>query len=247
MPDTAVPVPAVPVPAVPVPAVPDLARVIALLERTWPDNRAVNLVFHGHSVPSGYFATPVIDRRASYPHVVAARLAERHPHAVLNAIVTAVGGEHSESGARRMSEVLGHRPDVVLIDYALNDRAIGPERSRRAWTSMIDSVLEAGVVPVLITPSPDLTADLADPADDLVRQAEQIRELAGREGVLLADPFRVFCAVQERGEPLADVMSSVNHPNERGHAIIAAEILEVFDAAAARAAAARAATAESAG
>ena len=53
-----------------------LAAVIAELERTWPENRAVNLVFHGHSVPSGYFATPVIDRRASYPHVVAGRLAE---------------------------------------------------------------------------------------------------------------------------------------------------------------------------
>ena len=205
-----------------------LAAVIAELERTWPGNRAVNLVFHGHSVPAGYFATPLIDRRASYPHVVAGRLAERHPHAVLNAIVTAVGGEHSESGARRMGEVLGHRPDVVVLDYALNDRAIGLDRAGRAWESMIDRVLESGVVPVLVTPSPDLTADPADPADDLVRHAEQIRRLAERDGVLLADPFRIFCTMHEGGEPLAGVMSQVNHPNGRGHAIIAAEILALF-------------------
>ncbi|MCJ1698942.1 SGNH/GDSL hydrolase family protein [Rathayibacter festucae] len=205
-----------------------LAAVIAALELTWPGNRAVNLVFHGHSVPAGYFATPLIDRRASYPHVVAGRLAERHPHAVLNVIVTAVGGEHSESGARRMGEVLGHRPDVVLIDYALNDRAIGLERARPAWESMIDTVLGAGAVPVLVTPSPDLTADPADPTDDLVRHAEQIRRLAERDGVLLADPFRIFCTMHEGGEPLAGVMSQVNHPNGRGHAIIAAEILALF-------------------
>ncbi|MCJ1702329.1 SGNH/GDSL hydrolase family protein [Rathayibacter sp. VKM Ac-2926] len=205
-----------------------LAAVIAALELTWPGNRAVNLVFHGHSVPAGYFATPLIDRRASYPHVVAGRLAERHPHAVLNAIVTAVGGEHSESGARRMGEVLGHRPDVVVLDYALNDRAIGLDRAGRAWESMIDSVLGAGAVPVLVTPSPDLTADPTDPADELVRHAEQIRGLAERDGVLLADPFRVFLGLHERGEPLAGLMSQVNHPNGRGHAIIAAEILALF-------------------
>ncbi|TCL85508.1 MULTISPECIES: SGNH/GDSL hydrolase family protein [unclassified Rathayibacter] len=205
-----------------------LAAVIAALERIWPENRAVNVVFHGHSVPAGYFATPLIDRRASYPHVVAGRLAERHPHAVLNAIVTAVGGEHSESGARRMGEVLGHRPDVVVLDYALNDRVIGLGRAGRAWESMIASVLGAGAVPVLITPSPDLTADPTDPADELVRHAEQIRGLAERDGVLLADPFRVFLGLHERGEPLAGLMSQANHPNGRGHAIIAAEILALF-------------------
>jgi lysophospholipase L1-like esterase len=205
-----------------------LDAVIAALELTWPGNRAVNLVFHGHSVPAGYFATPLIDRRASYPHVVAGRLAERHQHAVLNAIVTAVGGEHSESGARRMGEVLGHRPDVVFLDYALNDRAIGLDRAGRAWESMIGRVLESGVVPVLVTPSPDLTADLNDPADELVRHAEQIRGLAERDGVLLADPFRTFCTMHEGGEPLAGLMSQVNHPNARGHAIIAAEILALF-------------------
>ncbi|NRG40545.1 SGNH/GDSL hydrolase family protein [Rathayibacter sp. VKM Ac-2804] len=205
-----------------------LLRVVAELERTWPDNRAVNLVFHGHSVPSGYSATPLVDRRASYPHVVAGRLAERHPHAVINAIVTAIGGEHSESGERRTTEVLGHRPDVVLIDYALNDRAIGLDRARRAWASMIDAVLGAGVVPVLITPSPDLAADLADPDDELVRHAEQIRGLAERDGVLLADPLRVFRALQERGESLAELMAQGNHPNGRGHEVIAAEILALF-------------------
>ena len=26
----------------------------------WPKNRTINLVFHGHSVPSGYFKTPRI-------------------------------------------------------------------------------------------------------------------------------------------------------------------------------------------
>ena len=210
---------------------PDLGRVVAELERAWPGNRAVNLVFHGHSVPAGYAATPVVDRASAYPQVVAARLAERRPRAVLNAIVTAVGGEHAEAGAGRIGEVLGHRPDVVLIDYALNDRVIGLERARRAWESMIAAVLGAGAVPVLITPSPDLTADLADPEDPLAQHAEQIRELAARQVLPLADPFRVFRRLHAEGDSLAELMAQPNHPNGRGHAIIAAEILELFAAA----------------
>ena len=38
-----------------------LAPQIDLLQLKWPKNRAVNIVCHGHSVPAGYFATPVVD------------------------------------------------------------------------------------------------------------------------------------------------------------------------------------------
>ena len=31
------------------------------LTKTWPDNRAIHIVCHGHSVPAGYFATPTVD------------------------------------------------------------------------------------------------------------------------------------------------------------------------------------------
>ena len=30
------------------------------LQKTWPDNRAIHIVCHGHSVPAGYFASPVV-------------------------------------------------------------------------------------------------------------------------------------------------------------------------------------------
>jgi len=38
-----------------------LAGVVALLGKSWPDNRIVNIVAHGHSVPAGYFDTPTVD------------------------------------------------------------------------------------------------------------------------------------------------------------------------------------------
>jgi len=97
-----------------------LANVVALLDKPWPDNRTVNIVAHGHSVPAGYFATPIVDTFNAYPHLLHVRLKQRYPTAVLNVIVTAIGGEASVSGAARFHrDVLPLRPDVLLIDYAL--------------------------------------------------------------------------------------------------------------------------------
>jgi lysophospholipase L1-like esterase len=58
--------------------------------------------------------------------------------------------------------------------------------------------------------------------------AKQIRQLAAEYGVGLADPFVVFQQI-ERGEgTLKRYMSHVNHPNRKGHEIIADEIVKWF-------------------
>ncbi|MCX6631512.1 MAG: hypothetical protein NTW28_28195 [Candidatus Solibacter sp.] len=75
-----------------------LSDVIAELQKEWPANRAVNILFHGHSVPAGYFKTPAVHSLEAYPHLVRAELARRFPHAVVNVIVTAKGGEDSVRG-----------------------------------------------------------------------------------------------------------------------------------------------------
>ena len=36
----------------------------------WPKNRTINIVFHGHSVPAGYFKTPQVNTLSAYPALV---------------------------------------------------------------------------------------------------------------------------------------------------------------------------------
>ena len=31
------------------------------LKKQWPSNKRIHIVFHGHSVPSGYFKTPKVN------------------------------------------------------------------------------------------------------------------------------------------------------------------------------------------
>jgi lysophospholipase L1-like esterase len=197
------------------------------LSHQWPKNRTVNVVCHGHSVPAGYFQTPVVDTFNAYPHLLHRGLKERFPYAVLNVIVTAIGGENSESGAKRFErDVLSLRPDLVTIDYGLNDRAIGLARAEAAWRAMIAQAQAAHVPVILLTPTPDTNARLDDPADPLNQHAEQIRRLAREQGVALADSLARFKERIACGEKLESLMSQSNHPNRKGHDLVAAELLK---------------------
>ena len=37
------------------------------LQIAWPKNNTINMVFHGHSVPAGYFKTPQVNTLSAYP------------------------------------------------------------------------------------------------------------------------------------------------------------------------------------
>ncbi len=207
-----------------------LSDILVLLKKDWPDNRTVNIVCHGHSVPAGYFKTPIVDTMNAYPHLLHAQLAGRFPHAVINVIVTAIGGENSESGAARFDqEVLTHRPDVLTIDYGLNDRGIGLEKAQAAWASMIEKALAQQIKVILLTPTGDLDANLEDPADPLNQHAELIRSLAQQYMVGLADSLAATKGyVSAKGE-LSELMSQGNHPNRKGHDLVVAELLKWFE------------------
>lgn len=206
-----------------------LADMTALLKKEWPVNRTITIICHGHSVPAGYFKTPVVDTFNAYPHLLHLALKKRFPHAVINVIVTAIGGENSEQGSVRFEkEVLNHKPDLITIDYALNDRRIGLEKARQAWTGMIEKAKERGIKVLLLTPTGDTSAKLDSPDDPLIRHAELIRLLAKEQGVGLADSLAAIQDYLKSGGKLNDLMSQINHPNRKGHDLVAERLMLWF-------------------
>ncbi len=203
-----------------------LAELSRQLEVKWPKNRVVNIVCHGHSVPAGYFKTPRVDTFNAYPHLMHKGIKAQAPHAVVNVIVTAIGGESSDRGAARFErDVLSLKPDVVAIDYALNDRRLGLKKARDAWVEMITATKAKGVKVLLLTPTGDLSSKLDEPSDPLNQHAEQIRELANEYEVGLVDSLKSFRTYQG---PLQDLMSQGNHPNRKGHDLVVAEWMKWF-------------------
>jgi acyl-CoA thioesterase I len=197
-------------------------------QKKWPKNRTINLVFHGHSVVVGYFKTPEVRTLEAYPFLTLKNVKEIYPIAILNSITTAIGGENAEQGAKRFkSEVLSHRPDVLFIDYALNDRNIGLERAKVAWSQMIKEAKENGTKLILFTPTPDLKENILDNETMLAKHAEQIKELAKTYQVGLIDSYEIFKNIAQT-ESLEKYMAQNNHINELGHQLVAKEIMKYF-------------------
>ena len=144
--------------------------------------------------------------------------------------MTAIGGEESGSGAARFErDVLTHNPDVVTIDYGLNDRGIGLEKAKTAWEQMIDAALNRGKKVILLTPSWDNTYYLKN--DDwyaLEKHRDQIIRLADTYSVGLADSFAAFEKHVQEESDLVAYLAHVNHPTEKGHALIAQELAKYF-------------------
>jgi len=208
-----------------------LSDIVDILKIHWPENRTVNIVCHGNSVPTGYFSTPLVDTFNAYPHLLHKNLKHRFPFSVMNVIVTGIGGEPSDHGARRFqTEVLCHHPNVVTIDYGLTDQRIGMEKARRSWIHMIESAKSQGVKILLLTPTADITQRVGTASEEqrlLQQHAAQIRSLAGQYETGLIDSLAAFDQYQKSGD-LSDLLSWVNHPNREGHEIVARELLRWF-------------------
>ncbi|MCU7694779.1 SGNH/GDSL hydrolase family protein [Haoranjiania flava] len=206
-----------------------LAEIKEELKAVFPKNRTINLVFHGHSVPTGYWSKSKVHTLESYPHLLLKKLKAEYPYAVINIITTSIGGEWAEKGQKRFAkDVLPHKPDVIFIDYALNDVGIGLERSEAAWSKMIEEALANQIKVILVTTSPDQRQDITDPENVLTKHAEQIRWLAAKYHVGLADPFAEFQKVMQKKGSVKKYMSHVNHPNKKGHDIIASQLFTWF-------------------
>ena len=70
----------------------------------WPTNHTVNIVCCSRGVVAGYFQTPMLRTFDAFPHLMHVVLKERFTNAIINVIVRAIGGENSESGAKRFRE-----------------------------------------------------------------------------------------------------------------------------------------------
>jgi len=177
---------------------------------------------HDHSVPAGYFATPFVDTFHAYPHLLHRHIKERFPFAVTNVIVTAIGGEISLSGRQRFdSDGLDHWPEVITIDYSLNDRGQSLQDVKANWSEMIEKSLARGNKVILLTPSWEQSYfQKNDQWKTLVAHTEQVRTLA--------DTFQVFQFYIDQSGDLTNLLSHVNHPNTKGHELIAQELARWF-------------------
>lgn len=160
-----------------------------------------------------------------------------------------VGGNTTRMALARLDrDVLAHNPDLVIVQFGLNDSAVDVlrgkteprvSRSEYEWNlrTIVRRIQEAGAEPILATPNPGVwserlletygrppynTADRWGFNVYNERYAESVRRIAKETGVPLVDVYRMYVAQDRSPEKIEGWLSDGLHPNDEGHRALAA-------------------------
>ncbi len=172
-------------------------------------------------------------------------------------IVNAGRGSDSTESARERFEpqVLAHKPDLVVLQFGLNDSAIDVWRGQteprlpideyeRNLERFVTELKAVGSRVILMTPNPvrwtdklkelygkpPYNPDDPDGFNGLVREyAERCRQVAARQQVPLVDTFTMFQDYgKQDGQTVDALLSDGMHPNDAGHALEADALLPII-------------------
>ena len=117
------------------------------------------IVAFGDSVTQG---TPHVDPDETFPRVLERRLNARfRPNAYFQVMNAGVGGENTVEGlARIQADVLDHGPQIVIVEFGVNDVRYEPEKTIPVpefvenLGRIAAMVMDIGAQVILTTPSP---------------------------------------------------------------------------------------------
>jgi len=156
-------------------------------------------------------------------------LAEAYPRANIEYIKDGVPGSMATEGLGRVDSILREKPDVVIVQFALNDCFSGMsiDEFESAYMSITEKVIAGRAIPILATSCP-----VMDPVfdRDVAGFYETIVEIAEQLQVPLADMAAYWRSRQVRLDDVQVLYQSDGaHPTDLGHALMAAGLLELFD------------------
>jgi lysophospholipase L1-like esterase len=177
------------------------------------------------------------------------------PVRVINA---GIGGNHTEHAhARFEQDVLSHNPDIVIIQFGINDAAVDVWKTPPSTESRVSLedyeqrlrhfvrvLAKRDVSIVLMTPNPlrwtpkmrqmyGASPYLPNDEDGfnvvLKAYAERVRRIGQTENVLLIDVYRRFEEFGEKdGQAVSDLLLDGIHPNEQGHRLLAEQLIAML-------------------
>jgi len=191
----------------------------------------LNVVFIGGSLTWGSGATD--PQLFSYRALVGQRLTEHYPEAHFTFWDAAIGGTSSNLAAFRLQrDVIARRPDLVFIDFTVNDHAYSVDDEKLAsYESLARRVLletGAAVELVILALKPDL-----EPANRQPRPRDaKHKEIAAAYNTALADTVAYMNAEVQKGRYTTDEMWSIvpdkTHPGNKGYLLYSEAVMQAF-------------------
>lgn len=197
-----------------------VAKTIADLE----NGCDVAIVAFGDSITAGYAV------RRGFPSFWRSILQEKYPEARIEMINSGVCGDTTLDGLARLEwSVLSYQPDLVTINFGINDCVLGLGRQefRANLTQIVRRIRsDTGSEVLLLSSQPLETA----PYDRLVLDYYRaIEEVARQMDAGFVDVYGAWMRRVDQGTALSSlIIPGLDHPNEEGYRIIAEELMTCF-------------------
>ncbi len=201
--------------------------------------KPVKIVCWGDSVTTGGDASRPETR---YTAVFASRLQEEFPGEKIGVQTIAVGGSHSRQwlwpdkypgrDGCDWQRIVDAKPDLVTIEF-VNDASLSPQQVEVVYGEILQRLEKLNAEVILITPHftmPSMMGfrSLRDPERRPYVLA--LRKFAGSRGLALADASARWEHLWKEGIPYVTLLrNGINHPDDRGHALFADELMKCFD------------------
>lgn len=199
----------------------------------------VKIVCWGDSVTVGGDASGPSTR---YPAVFQERLRAKYPRAKIEVETIAVGGSNSRQWlwperypgrpGCDWERIARARPDLVTIEF-VNDASLSPAQVEEVYGEILGRLAKIEAEVILITPHFTMPAMMGFRS---LREPERrpyvlaLREFADSRGLALADASARWEHLAKEGIPYVTLLrNGINHPDDRGHAIFADELMRCFD------------------
>ena len=175
--------------------------------------------FLGGSITQGSLSsTP----KTCYEYLVYEWWKKSFPNAAFSFVNGGIGGTTSHyGGARAWKDVLCYRPDIVTVDFSVNDDA--NEFFEETYEGMLRRLLAAPSAPAVVV----LNNVFYDTGKNAQDYHNRIADHYGIPHVSIKDT--VYPDVESGKIVRADITPDNLHPNDKGHRLVADEICKLLD------------------
>lgn len=188
------------------------------------DGAPVRWIALGDSLTYGWMV------KKGYLDFLAEMIQEKHPAARVDIYNRGIPGDTADGGLRRLRDhVLSMQPDIVSVQFALNDVFVGyePDRFERNMTAIVRRLQEGISGDILLMTS----VALADPDDNARAEIfySVISDIAAREHLPCALVHAYWQQRIAAGCRWEDLLQSDGvHPTEQGYRLMAEAIMQVL-------------------
>lgn len=195
-----------------------MTRLKNLMKRA-ANGESLVIGFLGGSITQGSLSsTP----KTCYAYLVYEWWKKSFPNAAFSFVNGGIGGTTSHyGGARAWKDVLCYRPDIVTVDFSVNDDA--NEFFEETYEGMLRRLLAAPSAPAVVV----LNNAFYDTGKNAQDYHNRIADHYGIPHVSIKDT--VYPDVESGKIVRADITPDNLHPNDKGHRLVADEICKLLD------------------